>query len=147
MRRLSLAMTGSLHNSIHPPEMNINPSKTVCGCPSGWVRERSLTQSFHSMGYSCRCAIAHTARPPQFKLGKATAAKTTGENNLRSERKGKYGASHRRFSTSLSQFQSESDAGHRDKFKLATDSSASIRVRFRSQRQVGISYTDSSASV
>ena len=31
------AMIGSLHNSIHPLEMQIHPLKTVCSCPCGRV--------------------------------------------------------------------------------------------------------------
>ena len=31
------AMTGSLHDSIHPPEMEINPPRMACGCPCGGV--------------------------------------------------------------------------------------------------------------
>ena len=35
---VSLAMTSSLHNSIHPPEMEINLPETVFGCiPMWWV--------------------------------------------------------------------------------------------------------------
>ena len=30
---LSSAIIGFLHNSIHPPEMEVNPPKTECGCP------------------------------------------------------------------------------------------------------------------
>ena len=33
MWALSSAMMSSLHNSIHPPVMEINPPKTACGCP------------------------------------------------------------------------------------------------------------------
>ena len=33
MRGLSSAGTGSLHNSIHPLEREINPLKMPCGCP------------------------------------------------------------------------------------------------------------------
>ena len=33
--RLSLLITSSLHNSVHPPEMEINPPKTALGCPRG----------------------------------------------------------------------------------------------------------------
>ena len=33
----SSAMTSSLHKSIHPPELGINPSKAAGGCPCGGV--------------------------------------------------------------------------------------------------------------
>ena len=38
-----LAMMSSLHNSIHPPVMEINPPKTACGCPWGRVLKKKKT--------------------------------------------------------------------------------------------------------
>ena len=40
MRALFSAMIGSFHNSIHPPEMVIEPSMVKCGCQRGWGRKR-----------------------------------------------------------------------------------------------------------
>ena len=37
MWALSSAMKSSMHNSVHPPEPEINPSKAACGCPCGRV--------------------------------------------------------------------------------------------------------------
>ena len=34
---ISSAMISFLHGSVHPPEMEINPAKTACGYPYGWV--------------------------------------------------------------------------------------------------------------
>ena len=35
-------MISSFHNSIHPPEMVIEPSMTACGCHRRWRRKRLL---------------------------------------------------------------------------------------------------------
>ena len=39
---LSSPMIGSLHNNIRPPEMELNPLKTACGCQCGGVIKYSL---------------------------------------------------------------------------------------------------------
>ena len=36
--KILICVRSSLHNSIHPPEMAINPLKITCGCPCGRVR-------------------------------------------------------------------------------------------------------------
>ena len=38
---LSSAITSSLHDSIHPPEMEINPPNTAYGCPLGRIIEKT----------------------------------------------------------------------------------------------------------
>ena len=40
----SSAMTSSLHNGIHPPEMGINLPKMVCGCPCGGIVIKTITR-------------------------------------------------------------------------------------------------------
>ena len=61
MWRLSSATIRSLHNSIHPPETEISPPKTVCGCPRGGVIiERSHMQSSHQMECICQYTVTYT---------------------------------------------------------------------------------------
>ena len=48
MWRLSSAMRNLLHNSVHPPEMEINPLKMVCSCPCGGVRKTTMHTMSHS---------------------------------------------------------------------------------------------------
>ena len=53
----------SLHNSIHPPEMEIYPLKMVCGCPCGRVIGEKMviqTCNLHRMECTCQCSIAYT---------------------------------------------------------------------------------------
>ena len=48
MSGLSLAMTSSLHHSIHPPEMDINPLQMAPGCPCGRVNKKMATHTILS---------------------------------------------------------------------------------------------------
>ena len=61
---LSSLITSSLHNSIHPPEMEINPPKIAWGCPSGraMIIFKSHTQSSHPV--ECNCQL-HNPGDPQ----------------------------------------------------------------------------------
>ena len=43
------AMTSSLHNSIHPPVMEINPPKMACGCPWGGVLKTKKLQTLATL--------------------------------------------------------------------------------------------------
>ena len=54
---LSWAMTRSLHNSIHPPEMDINPPKTAWRVLSFWNALVFVT------------TIAYTGWPPECSFG------------------------------------------------------------------------------
>ena len=67
----------SLHDGIHPPEMEMSPPKTARGCPCGGGggggggggkeedKYRSQTQSSHAMELICRCTVVDTECPPE----------------------------------------------------------------------------------
>ena len=58
MRGLCSAMTGSLHNSIHLPEMEINPPRMACGCPCGDAIKHH-TPSSHTLWNACVSVQLH----------------------------------------------------------------------------------------
>ena len=43
-----LSVISSIHNSIHPPEMEIIPPNTACGCPCGRIQNKTNKQSSHT---------------------------------------------------------------------------------------------------
>ena len=50
------------HNSIHPPEMEINPPKMACGCPDGGVIKNKKQSHMHSscpVEYICQHTTAY----------------------------------------------------------------------------------------
>ena len=63
---LSLAVINSLHHSIHPPKMEINLPKTVCGCPYGRVNtlENGHTYGPHPMECIHQCTIVYKGQLP-----------------------------------------------------------------------------------
>ena len=70
---LSSATISSLHNCIHPPEMEINPLKTAYGCTCVGVRKKQPhTQSSNPMECICQCTSACDRRPPVWSVGPAT---------------------------------------------------------------------------
>ena len=67
MWELSPAMIHSLYNSIHPPEMEINPLKTACGFPCDGVMKKENKHGQHTLlasyrmhlsMYNCVCVCA-----------------------------------------------------------------------------------------
>lgn len=58
---LSSAIISSLRNSIHHPEMEMNPPEMACGCPHGIViiKKWSHTQSSYPMECICWCTVAY----------------------------------------------------------------------------------------
>ena len=66
----SSAMTSSLHKSIHPPELGINPSKAAGGCPCGGVIKNSCMRNVLTL---CNAFVNITTayvRDPQCLAGK-----------------------------------------------------------------------------
>ena len=65
MCRTSWAMLSSPHNSIHYPEMEINPPKTACSCRCSGVIRNGLTRDHLTlMQCICHCTIAYTVWSP-----------------------------------------------------------------------------------
>ena len=52
-------------HSSHPPQMERNPLKTVCGCPCGEV----IKHWSHPVECTCQCTTACTWWPPEFSWG------------------------------------------------------------------------------
>ena len=80
MWRPFLAVTSSVHNSIHPPEMETNPPKMARGCPCSREKtQKKLTLTIlspYGMNRSVNVQLQTLGGPQSVHLGSDTATRT-----------------------------------------------------------------------